>query len=157
MRQILFVLLAGIGVAGCSAQTVHSAAQTATGSSAAASDADLANSLRGTSWHFTEVEGTAVPEGVTATLHLRGNRASGKAGCNAYGASWQLSAGGGTKFGQTMSTKMACLEPAGAMQVERAVFDALQRATRLRRKGDNLVLLDASGQRLAILAPEGSS
>jgi hypothetical protein len=52
---------------------------------------------------------------------------------------------------------MACLEPAGAMQVERGVFGVLQRTTRLCRDGDNLVLLDASGKPLAKLVPDGSS
>lgn len=156
MRRMVFVLWAVIGVAGCSAQPVQSAARTPTGSSAAAPDNVQPGDLRGTSWRFVEIEGTAVPNDIIATLRLRGNRASGKAGCNSYGASWQMSADGGTRFGETMSTKMACLEPAGAMHVERGVFDVLQHAVRLRRHGDNLVLLDASGQPLAKLAPAGS-
>ena len=156
MRQVVFVLLAVIGVAGCSAQPVQSAAQTPTGGAVATPDNAQPGDLRGTSWRFVEVGGTAVPEGVVATLRLRGNRASGKAGCNSYGASWQMSADGGTKFGETMSTKMACLAPAGAMQVERGVFDTLQKTARLRRDGDSLVMLDAAGQPLARLAPEDS-
>lgn len=154
MRQVVFVLLAVIGVAGCSVQPVQGAARTPTGSSAAALDNVQPGDLHGTSWRFVEIEGTAVPNDVIATLRLRGNRASGKAGCNSYGASWQMSADGGTRFGETMSTKMACLEPAGAMQVERGVFDVLQHAVRLRRDGDDLVLLDATGKPLATLAPD---
>lgn len=156
MRRIVFVLLAVIGVAGCSAQPVQSAAQVSTDSSAVTPDAAAPGDLRGTDWRFVEVEGTAVPNDVVAALRLSGSRASGKAGCNSYGASWQMSTDGGTRFGQIISTKMACLEPAGAMQVERGVFDVLQHAVRLRRHGDNLVLLDASGQPLAKLAPAGS-
>ncbi|HKZ11009.1 MAG TPA: META domain-containing protein [Rhodanobacteraceae bacterium] len=156
MRRIVFVLLAVIGVAGCSAQPVQSTAQVSMDSSAATPDAAAPGNLRGTDWRFVEVEGSAVPNDVVATLRLSESRASGKAGCNSYGASWQTSTDGGTRFGQIISTKMACLEPAGAMQVERGVFDVLQHAVRLRRHGDNLVLLDASGQPLAKLAPEGS-
>jgi len=112
-----------------------------------------ARSLRGTDWRFVDVERTRVPDGVVATLHLRDGRASGKAGCNSYGASWDVSAEGGIRFGQTMATKMACMTPAGAMQVERGVFDVLTRAVQVRREGENLILLDASGQPLATLVP----
>ena len=156
MRQVVFVLLAAIGVAGCAAQPVQSAAQDSAGSSVATADALASANLHGTEWRFIEIGGTAVPDDVVATLRLRGNLASGKAGCNSYGASWQMTADGGTRFGETMSTKMACLEPAGAMRVERGVFNALQKTARLRRDGDNLVMLDAPGKPLAKLAPEGS-
>ena len=156
MRHAVFVLLAVIGVAGCAAQPVQGSAQDPVGNVAAASDARIPDNLRGTEWRFIEIQGAAVPDGVVATLRLRGNRASGKAGCNSYGASWQVSADGSARFGEIMSTKMACLEPAGAMQVERGVFGVLQRTARLRRDGDNLVLLDASGKPLAKLVSAGS-
>jgi len=156
MRQVVFVLLAVIGVAGCAAQPVQGAPQDSAGSPVATDDAPASANVQGTEWRFIEIGGTAVPDDVVATLRLRGNRASGKAGCNSYGASWQMSADGSTRFGETLSTKMACLEPAGAMQVERGVFDALQRTTGLRREGDDLVLLDASGKPLAKLVPGGS-
>ena len=148
MRQVAFVLLAALSVSCCAAQTQRNPADAAAPTSASVGD------LRGTDWRFIEVEGTAVPGGVIATLRLADGRASGKAGCNAYGASWETSADGGAHFGQTMSTRMACLEPAGAMQVERGIFDALQHAARMRRDGRNLVLVDASGQPLARLVPE---
>src|SRR5690348_4303018 len=89
-----------------------------------------------------------------AKLDIGDGRASGKAGCNAYGASWEMHADGREKFGAAMSTKMACLTPAGAMRVERGVLDALQHTARLRRDGGTLVLLDASGKPLAKLAPD---
>lgn len=155
MRPVVFVLLAVIGVAGCAAQPVQSAAQDSAGSPVATADALASANLQGTEWRFIEIGGTAVPDDVVATLRLHGNLASGKAGCNSYGASWQMSADGGTRFGEPMSTKMACLEPAGAMRVERGVFNALQKTARLRRDGDNLVMLDASGKPLAKLAPAG--
>ena len=156
MRQVVFVLLAVIGVAGCAAQPVQGAAQDSAGSPVATADVLASANLQGTEWRFIEIGGTAVPDDVVATLRLRGNRASGKAGCNSYGASWQMTADGGTRFGEMMSTKMACLEPAGAMRVERGVFNALQKTARLRRDGDNLVMLDVFGKPLAKLAPAGS-
>lgn len=156
MHKVVFVLLAVIAVAGCAAQPVQRTAQDSVGGSAATPDAQGAANLRGTDWRFIEIGGRAVPEDVVATLRLRGNRASGKAGCNSYGASWQVSADGSTRFGETMSTKMACMEPAGAMQVERGVFDAMEKTARLRRDGDDLVMLDASGKPLAKLASDRS-
>lgn len=155
MRQVAFVLLAALGIMGCAAQAQRNPAPNPT--DAAAPTSASVGDLRGTDWRFIEVEGTAVPGGVIATLRLGDGRASGKAGCNAYGASWETSADGGIHFGQTMSTKMACLEPAGAMQVERGVFDALQHAARVLRADGKLVLLDASGQPLATLVPEGGT
>jgi heat shock protein HslJ len=110
MRQVVFVLLAVMGVAGCAAQPVQGAAQDSAGSHVATADALASANLQGTEWRFIEIGGTAVPDDVVATLRLRGNRASGKAGCNSYGASWQMTADGGTRFGEMMSTKMACLE-----------------------------------------------
>lgn len=155
MRQIVFVVLAVLGITGCAARPAH--VQTPIAPEAASSSAAAPENLRGTDWRFVEVEGTRVPDGVVATLHLRDGRASGKAGCNSYGASWDVSAEGGIRFGQTMSTKMACMTPAGAMQVERGVFDVLQRAVQVRREGETLMLLDASGQPLATLAPDSGA
>lgn len=151
MRQIVFVVLAVLGITGCAARPAH--VQTPIAPESAPSSAAAPESLRGTDWRFVEVERTRVPDGVVATLHLRDGRASGKAGCNSYGASWDVSAEGGIRFGQTMATKMACMTPAGAMQVERGVFDVLTRAVQVRREGENLILLDASGQPLATLVP----
>ncbi len=154
MREVALLLLAALSITGCAAQARRDFTP---GMAASAARAGSVADLRGTEWRFIEVEGTAVPSGVIATLHLRDGRASGNAGCNAYGASWETSADGGIHFGETLSTKMACLEPAGAMQVERGIFDALQHAARVRRGGGRLVLLDASGQPLAMLVPEGGT
>lgn len=107
--------------------------------------------LDGTEWRFIEVDGAPVPNGVNATLRLHGGHASGRTGCNAYAASFETTAGGSAKFGQAMSTKMACLVPSGAMNVERDVLDALQRTARIERQGDSLTLLGASGKPLAKL------
>lgn len=155
MRQVVSVMLAALAITGCAAQPAH--VPTPVASDPAPSSAAAPENLRGTDWRFIEVEGTAVPEGVVATLRLRDGRASGKAGCNSYGASWELSEDGGIRFGQTMSTKMACMAPSGAMQVERGVFDVLRRAVRVHRAGEHLVLLDASGQPLAKLVPESGT
>lgn len=151
MRKMVFGLLAVVAVSGCAAQAARDPTPVP-GASASAAQASPPGSLDGSNWRFVEVDGSKVPDGVTATLHLHDGRASGKAGCNAYGASWETSPDGDTRFGPAMSTKMACLTPAGAMQVEKAVFQALQDTARVRRDGGRIVLLDAGGKPLATLA-----
>jgi heat shock protein HslJ len=148
MRPIALILMAALAVAGCAAQAARDPAPPPV---AASSASTTQANLDGTEWRFVEVNGTAVPNGVNATLRLHGSRASGRTGCNAYGASFETGADGSAKFGQAMSTKMACLTPAGAMQVERSVLDALQHTARVERDGDHLTLLDASGKPLAKL------
>ncbi len=148
MRPIALMLMVSLAVTGCAAQAARDPAP----SSSAASPASTTHAdLDGTEWRFVEINGTTVPKGVTATLRLHGSRASGRTGCNAYGASFEAAADGSAKFGQAMSTKMACLKPAGAMDVERGVLDALQHTARIERQGDSLTLLDASGKPLAKL------
>ncbi|HJR14701.1 MAG TPA: META domain-containing protein [Rhodanobacteraceae bacterium] len=149
----MLALVAALVIAGSAAQALRDPVD-AQDSSAAASSGATPSDLRGSDWRFVEVNGVPVPNGVDATLRLRDGRASGKAGCNAYGASWEMSANGHTKFGDAMSTKMACLEPAGTMEVERSVFGALRHAARMHRDGETLVLLDGSGKPLAKLVPD---
>lgn len=110
MRPISVRLMAALVVTGGSAQAARDPAPVQ-GASAAASVATQTN-LDGTEWHVVEVNGTAVPNGVKATLRLRGSHASGRTGCNAYGASYETAADGSAKFGQAVSTNMACLTPA---------------------------------------------
>lgn len=152
MRAVPMLLLVALAMSGCAAQAARDPVPA--DSSAAPGTSATAPSLDGTDWRFIDVSGSPVAAGVTATLRLRDGRASGRTGCNAYGASWTVSADGGTRFGAVMSTRMACLSPTGAMQVERGVLEALQHAARIQRNGDNLVLLDASGKPLAKLAPD---
>lgn len=142
--MLLGASIATIVLCGCRAYAAREPAPTAV--------ANMNATLDGTNWKFVEVAGTAVPADVTATLRLKDGRASGKAGCNAYGASYQIAADGTAHFKQGMSTKMACLQPAGAMQVEHGVFQALQHTVRVERDGANLSLLDAAGKPLAKLA-----
>lgn len=149
MRPIALILMAALTVTGCAAQAARDPVPPPAAS--VASSATTQADLDGTEWRFVEVNGTAVPNGVNATLRLHGSRASGRTGCNAYGASFETAADGSAKFSQAMSTKMACLAPASAMQVERGVLDALQHTTRIEWQGDDLVLLDASGKPLAKL------
>lgn len=113
--------------------------------------------LAGTQWKFVKLGGHVVPSGVNATLNFeRNGHVSGHAGCNGYGGPWEAS-DGALHFGGMISTKMACLEPAGAMQTERDVFAALRQTARARMQSHRLMLLDANGSALATLEPRGGS
>ena len=100
-----------------------------------------------------EVAGAAVPPNVIATIRLRGGRTSGKAGCNTCGTGYHVAANGSVSFSQTIFTKMACLTPEGAMQVERRVLAALPHIAKVEIQGVGLVLLGAEGDPLAKLKP----
>lgn len=154
MRAVFGLVVAAALLCGCAAQATRNTEPAAAAPSAASAGmppAAGATNLVDTEWRFVEVAGAPVPDGVVATLRLRDGRASGKAGCNTYGARYHVAADGSAGFTQTLSTRMACLQPAGAMRVERGVFDALEHTARIRRDADALVLLDASGKPLAKL------
>lgn len=110
--------------------------------------------LNGTTWRFVRVAGQPVPAKVPATLRLRGVRASGKAGCNSYGAAVELGPDGSARFSQIMSTQMACLQPAGAMQVGRGIVAAFRHTVKIESGAGELILLDAAGKPLATLKAE---
>ena len=113
--------------------------------------------LAGTHWRFVEAGGHDVPTGVNATLVFESNgHVSGHAGCNGYGGPWSAS-NGALHFGGMISTKMACLQPAGAMSTEHEVFATLGNTARARMQQGRLILLDANGAVLATLEPQGGS
>jgi heat shock protein HslJ len=80
--------------------------------------------LRGVEWAAVDVNGVPVT-GRAPTLRLEEGRASGDAGCNRWGAPYELGADEGIRIGEIESTQMAC-EPA-AMEQE-ARFLAILRA-----------------------------
>ena len=158
MRPIAVMLMVSLVVTGCAAQAARDPAPVqaapVAAPSSAPSGASLA-SLNGSEWRFVELDGQPVPAGVRATLRLRDGRASGKAGCNAYGARYRIAADGSAEFKQTLSTKMACLQPAGAMRVEQGVFNAFRNIAKVAIVNGELVMLDAAGKPLAKLARGG--
>ena len=157
MRPIALMLMVSLAVTGCAAQAARDPApvEVASAPSSASSNMDLPH-LDGSEWRFVELAGQPVPAGINATLRLRGGRAAGKAGCNAYGARYQIAADGSAKFEQALSTKMACLQPAGVMHVEQGVFNAFRNTAKVAIVNGELVMLDAAGKPLAKLAPIAS-
>lgn len=147
MRARFLILVLAVGLSACAMAAQHSQA----------SFSPDALQLAGTQWKFVKLDGHDVPPGVNATLNFeRNGHVSGHAGCNGYGGPWTAS-NGTLHFGGMISTKMACLQPAGAMQTERGVFAALRETAGARMRNHRLMLLDANGSALATLEPQGGS
>lgn len=144
MRARFLILVLAVGLSACAMAAQHSQA----------SFSPDALQLAGTQWKFVKLDGHDVPPGVNATLNFeRNGHVSGHAGCNGYGGPWEAS-NGALHFGGMISTKMACLQPAGVMQIEHDVFDSLRATDHARMQGDDLVLMNASGTVLATLRPQ---
>lgn len=72
--------------------------------------------VAGVVWQLTELDGEAVPDGVTPTLEFDGTRIAGSSGCNTYGADATFDAGAVTVSPQIISTMMACEPPASDVE-----------------------------------------
>ncbi len=139
MRPLALLFAVMLVLAGCATAAPHAAAPTG-------------SQLAGTQWRFVSVQGKSIPDDVHATLRFDDKgRASGRAGCNSYGASFLAGGDGALHFEQMLSTKMACLQPAGAMDTERGVMDALSRTAHARVQKDKMILLDVTGAAVATL------
>jgi len=86
---------------------------------------------------------------VTAEFNAEGQMA-GSAGCNRYFASYTVD-GGALTIGQAGSTMMAC-EPAEVMEQEAQFLAVLGTAAGWHVEGDQLHILDANGQTVALFA-----
>ena len=89
------------------------------------------------------VAGVVAGTEVTATFGDDG-RVTGSGGCNRYFGPYER-AGEALRIGPLASTRMACLEPAGASEQEAAFFAALERATTWSIREDRLQLRAADG------------
>ena len=109
-------------------------------------------SLEGTEWRPTELEGKPTPEPkMTGEAHLRfesGGRVSGSDGCNRFSGTYVMK-GEAITFGNMAGTQMACIRSAG---IERAFRNAIANAARVTISSDSLELFDAAGNRVAVFA-----
>ena len=146
VRLIAFAFAMAMVLAGCATAAQRSSAP------APQASAPSAPQLAGTEWRFASLHGRPVPEDVHATLRFDDQgHASGRAGCNSYGASFLAGGDGALHFEQMLSTKMACLQPAGAMDTERGVMDALGHTAHARVVRGEMTLLDVTGAAVATL------
>lgn len=111
--------------------------------------------IAGTSWRLVSVRGAALTTSeLDADAHLTiergGSRATGRGGCNGFGAAVVLD-GAGIRFSQIVSTKMAC----DNLDLEGRFFAALEEARAWRISDGQLELLDDAGSTLAVFIRRG--
>jgi len=114
------------------------------------SEPEPALDLAGTSWML------AGGGEVTPTIQFTAKGVSGSGGCNGFGGDYKVE-GSKIHFGALVSTQMACVGPADA--VERHFLAALEAVARGRQTDGGLVLEDEAGKALLHFhpsSPEGS-
>lgn len=72
-------------------------------------------SLEGTNWRVTHVNGVQIPLEHKANIAFENGRMSGSVGCNRLGADYQYK-NHSVSFGPVMSTRMACPDPIGRLE-----------------------------------------
>jgi heat shock protein HslJ len=152
--MLRFALIAGLALvlAACTApntnpdQSVSSDQGAIVAPSVVPPDADTSDDdLEGTNWNLSEiVEGdqrtAALPN---ANIQFADGRASGRTGCNSYGASYTKS-GNSISFEAPIQTEMAC-EPA-AMEQERVFSTLFVESETYRIEDDKLILRGPNGE-----------
>lgn len=109
------------------------------------SQPETVNRLAGTQWQLLTFNGEPVIAGTTITLDFAdGERAGGSAGCNIYGAGYEVE-GDAIRFEPPFRTEMACMAD-GVMQQEDAYLTALASATSYTLTAEQLVIETEDGQ-----------
>lgn len=101
-----------------------------------------AQSLAGTRWEITKINGASPAAERKAQLNFTGDRISGNAGCNGFGGGYVL-ADHVLTVTQMISTKMACVGP--GMEQESAVFKILRSPMTVARHDDGSMTLSDEG------------
>ena len=112
------------------------------------------DTLDGTSWTLTTLNGQPALPDTTVTLNFAAGKAAGSDGCNSYNTGYTAD-GTHIKFNQPMATTMmACPDPimnqAGAYQT------VLGQAVTYKADAKQLALFDAGGKELAMFAVQSS-
>ena len=105
-------------------------------------------SLKNTYWKLLRIRNQPVTDNQREPhliLHLDNKRVSGSGGCNQLMGSYSAD-GDQLTFSRPASTRMACLQ---GMEQEDVFLAALQSVARWRISGEQLELLDASGNAVA--------
>jgi heat shock protein HslJ len=103
--------------------------------------------LNGTSWALTQLQGGPVMSTVVPTLVFKDGQVSGNASCNSFGGSYQRGWGDALKFGQLMSTLVACAD-SSSMEQERVYLSVLGQVAKYRMENDQLFLYNGADQLL---------
>jgi len=108
----------------------------------------LADGLAGSEWRPVQLGEQVVED--TANVFVRfeaEGRVAGHGGCNRFFGSYQIT-DGQISFGPLGATRMACPEP--VMNLETALFQALEQARDFSRDGIRLVFTDEQGNAAAV-------
>ena len=105
------------------------------------------DTLDGTSWTLTTLNGQPALQDTTVTLNFVAGKAAGSDGCNNYNGSYTAD-GTHIKFSQMAATMMACPEP--IMKQATAYQQALGQAATYQADAKQLSLSDAGGKELAV-------
>jgi heat shock protein HslJ len=109
--------------------------------------------LAGTSWELIAYGKTSPIPGTTITASFEDGQVRGRAGCNSFSGSYQIS-GDTITMGALAITEMACLDPEGVMEQEQIVMGFLQDAQTFRLTGGQLEILRSDGEALTFV-PQG--
>lgn len=106
--------------------------------------------LAGSEWRPVQIGELQVDPDLEVFVQFRGEgELSGHGGCNRFFGPWQTE-GDTIRIGPLASTRMACPDP--QMELEAALFGALEAARSYRRERVDLTLFDADGGELARFA-----
>lgn len=155
------VLLSGCGASGvatgsASQQTASPAEPSAAGGTSSPTvpseqlaTQTTANPLAETTWVLTSIDGAAVPTDPVVRLEFTINEASGFAGCNFFGGSYQAE-GSTLRLQEIAQTAMLC-EDEALMRQESSFLDALRATNTYTLQGETLELRDESGAARLVL------
>jgi heat shock protein HslJ len=102
--------------------------------------------LRGSEWRPSFMSAAELPAAAHVLVHFNPDgRITGKGRCNQFFGSYTIS-GETIRIGPLVSTRKGC---PGLLEAETAFFATLEAAKSFAQDGDNLVLFDAGGTKLA--------
>jgi len=103
--------------------------------------------LRGSEWRPIQVGSSRVPSDTNIFVQFTGDgQLAGHGGCNRFFGSYKIN-GNAIEIGPVGATRMAC--PESIMNLEMALFIALEAVKTFERNGAQLVLRDGGGADLA--------
>jgi heat shock protein HslJ len=109
--------------------------------------------LDGTSWELFAYRKTKPIPGTTISADFAESHIRGSAGCNHYGAAYQVD-GERITVGEIELTAMACLTPEGAMEQEQEFMRFLTAVQTFKLTEGQLQLLRPDGEALTFLPPD---
>jgi heat shock protein HslJ len=112
----------------------------------------MEESLEGTEWLLTWLQGQPVLPGTRITSSFQDGQARGFAGCNSYGGRYEATQEGTLSIPEMAITAMACLSPEGVMDQEQVYVRALGSAATYLVANGHLEIENAAGETVLVFA-----